>query len=255
MAEHRFDISIIVPTLNQGAFLERTLQSIDEQGLNSEIIIMDGDSSDNTKEILSKWEHKLAFWKSEKDDGQSHAINDGVSLATAEFVTWINSDDWLLPNSLEKLIQELQSKKDAPMVYGKTYDYIQAKNSFKDTWVEPFSEKRLAIRCIISQPGCLIRKRCWDDVGGLDRNLSMAFDYDLWWKLFKKFGQPIYFNEHVAVNRIHKLTKTNQNRFLHYKEAIEIVRKYYNSVPLKWYTYALYSVLYRSLLNKYHNLS
>ena len=59
----------------------------------------------------------------------------------------------------------------------------------------------------------------------------------------------------IAVNRIHKLTKTNQNRFLHYKEAIEIVRKYYNSVPLKWYTYALYSVLYRSLLNKYHNLS
>ena len=69
---------------------------------------------------------QISFWKSEKDDGQSHAINDGVSLATAEFVT-DKYDDWLLPNSLEKLIQELQSKKDAPMVYGKTYDYIQAK--------------------------------------------------------------------------------------------------------------------------------
>jgi hypothetical protein len=76
----------------------------------------------------------------------------------------------------------------------------------------------------------------------------MALDYDLWWRLYRKGGPLLYVNEFVAVNRDHWATKTNQNRRQHYREAIEVVRKYYGSVPLKWWFAQPYAVGLRGLL-------
>ena len=94
-------ISIIVPSYNQGQFIEETFQSIINQHYhNVEIIVMDGGSTDNSVDIIKKYEKYIAYWQSKKDNGQSDAINQGFRKATGEIVTWLNSDDVLLPNTL-----------------------------------------------------------------------------------------------------------------------------------------------------------
>lgn len=95
-------ISIIVPSFNQGRFLSDTLQSIVDQNYDGvEIIVMDGGSTDNSVEVIKQFEQHIAYWQSEKDAGQSNAINNGFKKATGEFVTWLNSDDVLLAGALE----------------------------------------------------------------------------------------------------------------------------------------------------------
>jgi hypothetical protein len=100
---------------------------------------------------------------------------------------------------------------------------------------------------IVSQPGTLMRRTAWEAVGGLDESLRMAMDYDLWWRLYRRFGAPLFVDAFVAVNRELGATKTNTQRSLHYREAMGIVKKHYGRVPLKWWLAQPYAVWYRSL--------
>lgn len=94
-------ISIIIPSFNQGQFLEETILSVlDQDYENLEIIVVDGGSADCSVDIIKKYEDRLTYWHSKKDNGQSDAINQGFKIATGEIVTWLNSDDVLLPNTL-----------------------------------------------------------------------------------------------------------------------------------------------------------
>lgn len=103
-------ISIIIPSYNQGQFLEQTLQSVfDQKYPEVEIIVMDGGSTDNSVDIIKKYESQITYWQSQKDKGQSDAINQGFLKATGEIVTWLNSDDVLLPNAL-RMVDEFARK-------------------------------------------------------------------------------------------------------------------------------------------------
>lgn len=94
-------ISIIIPSFNQGQFLEETIKSVLNQNYdNLEIIIIDGGSTDCSVDIIKEYQNQLTYWHSKKDNGQSDAINQGFRIATGEIVTWLNSDDILLPNTL-----------------------------------------------------------------------------------------------------------------------------------------------------------
>jgi len=107
--------------------------------------------------------------------------------------------------------------------------------------------RRLAVRCIVSQPATLVRRAVWERVGGIDELLHMAMDYDLWWRLYKAAGPLRFVDRFVAVNRAHDLTKTRNYRRLHYREAIAVVRRHYGSVPLKWWLATPYAVWFKSL--------
>lgn len=108
----------------------------------------------------------------------------------------------------------------------------------------------MAVRCVVSQPGSLIRRSAWESVGGLDESLVMALDYDLWWRLFVRFGDLKMTPSFVAVNREHADTKTARNRRLHYREAIAVVRKYYGRVPLKWWLAQPYAVWVKAIQSR-----
>jgi len=102
-----------------------------------------------------------------------------------------------------------------------------------------------ALHCI-TKPGTLVSRSAWEAVGGLDERLRIAIDYDLWWRLYKRFAPLEFVDEFVALNRDHVDTKTNTQRQLHYREAMEIVRRHDGRVPLKWWLARPYAVWWKS---------
>lgn len=239
-------VTIAVPSYNQGKFLDAALESIFAQGVPVEVFVMDGGSTDGTLEVIKKWEPFLAGWRSRPDEGQSAAINEGIALGSAPYVAWLNSDDYYLPGGLKALLAALEEAPAAPVAYGQAFHEKAENNVRKPVWVQPFSAKALALRCIICQPASLIRRNAWEAVQGADTSLHMVMDYDLWWRLYRYAGEFLFVRQPVAINRDHVDTKTNVRRSKHYSEAIATVRKYYGHVPLKWYIYQPYAVWWKS---------
>ncbi len=113
-------ISIITPSYNQGQYIEQTIQSVLNQNYpNLEYIIIDGGSTDNSVEIIKKHESQITYWVSEKDRGQSHAINKGIEKCTGVLFNWINSDDYLEPGALHKIAETYLNTK-ANIIIGTT---------------------------------------------------------------------------------------------------------------------------------------
>jgi glycosyltransferase involved in cell wall biosynthesis len=243
-------VSIVVPSFNQGQFLDAALESIFRQDLPVEVFVMDGGSTDNSVAIIDSWRHRLAGARSHPDAGQSAAINEGVAQASAPYVCWLNSDDILLDGALAKLVDALDQKPKTPAAYGRVWNLEEKTGRRREVWVQAFSRRALALRCIVSQPGTLIRRSAWNAVGGIDETLHMAMDYELWWKLFIQFGELTFVDEFVAVNRDHDATKTNRNRVAHYREAIYIVRRYNGTAPLKWWLFQPYAVWWKAFRGK-----
>jgi GT2 family glycosyltransferase len=243
-------VTIAVPSFNQGRFLDEALASIFVQDVPVEVFVVDGGSTDDSVDVIRRYEHRLAGWRSRPDGGQADAINEGIAKGSAPYVGWLNSDDLLLEGGLKQLLDALQRQPETPAAYGKVWNYVERGGARKPVWVEPFSERRLALRCIVSQPGTLIRRSAWGAVGGLDKKLRMAIDYDLWWRLYKQFAPLQFVDSFVAVNRDHIETKTNTQRVLHYREAMAIVRKYHGRVPLKWWLAQPYAVWIKALANR-----
>ncbi len=243
-------ITVAVPSYNHGRYLDAALKSIFEQDVAVEVFVGDGGSTDDSLEIIRRWEPRLLGWSSHPDAGQSAAVNAAIGKGRAPFVCWVNSDDWLLPGALKQLLAALERHPEAPMAYGRAWNFVERTGKKHPVLVRPFSERLMAQLCIVSQPATLIRRSCWDAAGGLDESLHMAMDYDLWWRLYRKFGLPAFVDEFVAVNREHGETKTSTQRRLHYREAMAVVRKHYGRVPLKWWLAQPYAVWYRSMMGR-----
>lgn len=240
-------VTIAVPSYNQGRFLDQALTSIFAQDVPMEVFVVDGGSTDNSHEVISRWQDRLTGYRSHRDDGQAAAINEGIGRGTGKYVCWLNSDDWFAPGALSRLVAAAEAMPHAPMVYGRCWNHYEETGKRQPVWVQSFSERRLAVRCIISQPATLIRRTAWERVGGVDPALHMTMDYDLWWRLYKTIGAPYFIDDFVAVNRVHDATKTRTNRRLHYREAINLVRRHHGSVPLKWWLAQPYAVWWKAL--------
>lgn len=240
-------VTIAVPSFNQGSFLDDALTSIFAQDVPVEVFVADGGSTDGTLEVIKRWEPRLAGWRSHRDSGQSAAINECIARGSAPFVAWLNSDDVYLPNGLRALLDALQAEPALAVAYGKVWNTDEKLNRLAFIRTAPFSRKAMAARCIVSQPGTLIRRAAWEAVSGADASLVMSMDYDLWWRLIKVAGDFRYVDAEVAANRDHEQTKTNTKRRQHYRESMAIVRKYYGRVPLRWYLAWPISVWWRSL--------
>jgi glycosyltransferase involved in cell wall biosynthesis len=240
-------VTAVVPSFNQAEFLEEALQSLVSQDVPVEIFVQDGGSTDRSLQIIERYADRLASWCSGPDSGQAAAINAGVARGSAPFVCWINSDDWLLPGGLRKLMEKLEEHPKAPATFGRVWNYEQKTGRQRPVWTQDFTERNMALRCVVSQPGSLVRRSAWEAVGGLDASRHMAMDYDLWWRLSKMFGPLVKLDEYVAVNRDHEDTKTRRLRRRHYAEAMDIVRRHYGRVPAKWWLYYPYAVWWKSI--------
>ena len=238
-------VTIAVPSLNHAPWLAQALDSIFAQDLPIEVYVCDAGSSDGSVDIIRRYGDRLLGWRSRPDAGQAAAINEGIAAGTAPYVAWLNSDDWLLPGGLAKLLAALQAAPGAAMAYGRAWD-ARDDGRMTPVFVRRFRPWLMAQLCIVSQPATLIRRSAWEAVGGLDASLELAMDYDLWWRLYARFGTPLFVDDDVAVNRAHAATKTATQRARHYREAMDVVRRHYGRVPLKWWIAQPYAVWFRS---------
>ena len=244
-------VTVAVPSFNQGRYLEAALASLFSQDVPLEVFVADAGSTDDSLAVIRRWEGRLLGWRSHPDAGQAAAINEGVGRGTAPYVSWLNSDDWLLPGGLRLLLDGLERHAQAPMAYGRVWNHMERSGQRRRNFeVHPFSERLMAQFNIIAQPATLIRRTAWSAVGGVDESLHMAMDYDLWWRLFKQLGAPCFVDAHVAVNRRHAQTKTSMQRSMHYREAMAVVRRHHGRVPLKWWLAQPLMVWYRSLIRR-----
>jgi len=178
-------ISIITPSYNQGRFIEETIRSVIEQDYpRIEYIIIDGGSSDETLSVIRRYESKIAWWVSERDQGQTDAINKGFARAAGDILAWINSDDTYLPGALRSAAQFLHDHPDVGMVYGDANLVDEYGNLFGRFPARQTDYQRLRRGSVhIPQQSSFFRAMLWRKVGPLDPSFYFAMDYDLWVRL------------------------------------------------------------------------
>lgn len=244
-------LTIVIPSLNQGKYLEECIESVINLDINKKIIIIDGGSKDESLRIIKKYENFLEYWESKPDKGQTYAINRGVDLAKTEFVSWLNSDDIFL-NGFEDFYKKIINEtKKYPVFYGKSVFIDNKSEKIGKYLTHRFFYYLLTIRCFISQPSTVIRRDCWNKINGIDNSYKAAFDYELWWKLFKNFGEFKFIPIINSATRLHKETKSNQMRKIQIDESTKIVQHYNTKVPIKWYLYRIISLYFRKFIYKY----
>jgi len=240
-------VTVAVPSLNQGRFLDEALASIFAQDVPVEVMIADGGSTDETPAVLDRWAPRLAWMRSAEDAGQSAAVNECMRHGRAPYVCWLNADDTFLPGALRTLTDALDRTPTAPMVYARCWITNAKGVHLAPAGLMRASRWMMAQRCPISQPGTLIRRSVWEAVGGLDESLHLALDYDLWWRIMLRFGEPLHLSSYVATSRAHLDTKTAGQRWRHYRESLSVVRRHHGRLPFKWYAKWPYSVAARGL--------
>ncbi len=229
-------ISIITPSYNQAAYLEKTIQSIISQGYTElEYILIDGGSNDGSLEIIKKYESHFAYWISEKDEGQSHAINKGFEKATGDIITWINSDDQLTPNTLHRIAAEFEkdTTKEIFVVHGKTilFGENMADKEFGASKTD-FLERSLA-GLPFPQPSSFFRKEVIEKYGNLKREFHFGMDYEFFVSVFLN-EKSVYLDEVFSKYLYHTESKglTQQSGFA--KDYAKVFSKVLRSFRKKY---------------------
>jgi glycosyltransferase involved in cell wall biosynthesis len=242
--------SIITPSFNQASFLRKTMDSVLDQHVKLEYIIIDGGSTDGSSEIIQSRKDRLKFWISEKDSGQAQAINKGFLRAEGDIIGWLNSDDIYLQGALLKIMKEFENPKvmwvtgdcevinenDLVTGYYKTelpLNYFHWLNLF----VRGYS-------CSMIQPSTFFRINLLKEVGYLDESLHYSFDHEFFLRILRKYGMPKIIPEPLSRFRIHSSSKTSLNKKYFLKENRIIGLRYAKEEPLKRRLY-LYAVNFR----------
>lgn len=242
-------ISIVTPTYNSAAYLEETIHSILNQSYkNFEHIIIDGQSTDNTVDLIKKYSH--IQWFSEKDNGQSNAINKGFRLATGDILAWQNSDDLYFPDTFETVVDFFQKNPDVDIVYG-YYQLIEAGGEWICD-VKPIDWNLWLFahgRFVPVQPTVFWRRKVYELVGDLDESLHYCMDVDFYCRSSKEFKFACI-HKFLGKFRVHPQSKT-QN-----VANIKKIRQEWKAILSHSFNYSFMDSLicdffyYRSLLAK-----
>lgn len=205
--------SIVVPSFNQGRYLRATLQSLIDQEIEGlEWIVVDGGSSDESPAIIREFAPHIAWWVSEPDRGQSHALNKGFAHASGEWLAWLNSDDLLLPGCLKRVARAIEESPDVRWWIGSghfiredgrlLYDYGSPP---KITHPRDLADWR---QNWFAQPSTFFRRDLWEEAGAQVReDLHYAMDLDLWLR-FLALAAPGRIDAPLSCYRYHELGKT-----------------------------------------------
>lgn len=211
----RLRFSIVTPSYNQAAFIERTIDSVLAQTGDFELDyrVIDGGSTDGTVDILKRYGPRLA-WVSERDNGQIDAINKGLRAAGGDVVGWVNSDDLLLPGALARVAAAFTAHPEVEWVHGRCRIIDEHDRTIR-RWVSLYKHYRcrhhsfdnLLTENYVSQMTAFWRRRVHDEIGYLDPAFDLAFDYDLFLRLAER-GAPIYLDDEIACFRMYQVSKS-----------------------------------------------
>ncbi len=204
--------SVVTCSYNQGKFLEETITSVLGQKYpRLQYIIIDGGSTDNSVEIIKKYARDLDYWVSEKDRGQSHAVNKGIARCTGEIFGWVNSDDMFTPGALSAVAKAWMQRPQS-IICGHT-DLFDSNGTF-----DVVRGQGLTLRNMVRfweaenhswcQPSTFVPVKALQEIGGLHENLQYAMDYVMLIELLAKGLQATYVDESLSRWRYHDMSKT-----------------------------------------------
>ncbi len=228
-------ISVIIPSYNQSEFLEETILSIINQNYEyKEIIVIDGGSIDNSIEIIKKHESSIKYWISEKDSGQTEAINKGFKVASGEIVNWICSDDILTPGALSIVASHFQKNKTIDVLYGNTQlfkDNFSSENVLLISKIDlAFDRDRGIGKIITPQPSTFFKREILNKLGYLDEKLNFGMDYDLYLRIACNNYNFIGISDILAYYRLHTNSKTATSTKKFYADWNYSFTRFINSV-------------------------
>ena len=222
-------ISVVTPSYNQGQFIEAAIRSVLLQGYpDLEYIMIDGGSTDNSLEIIKKYEPWLAYWVSEPDRGQSHAINKGIRHASGDILLWLNSDDLCLPDAFRRVVMAFRSDPALRLVIGQARlidrqgQVIGDLRSYFTSWDEVVTNPTNSVR----QISTFFSRSLFDELGLIDESLQIAMDTELLVR-FTQFHAPLILDEYLTAYRTHPNAKTHSQIIKGYEESDRTRVKYF----------------------------
>lgn len=208
--------SIVMPSFQQAAFLEEAVRSVlDQEGVDIELLVMDPGSTDGSRELLAALEQEFGIRLRlyfESDRGQSDAVNRGMTMARGNILGWLNSDDRLRPGALAKAANWLDSEKPrwlygrAAMIDNEGKPYTNFIARYKSWRGRKFSRCKLLTENFVPQMATFWNRAMWEHAGGLDLDLHLDMDYDLWLR-FAQVSVPYVLMDTLADFRIHDEAK------------------------------------------------
>jgi glycosyltransferase involved in cell wall biosynthesis len=229
----RLRFSLVTPSFNQARYIGRTIDSVlGQQGdFDLEYKVIDGGSSDGTLEVLRSYGPRL-LWVSEQDRGQIDAINKGLRASTGDLVGWLNSDDLLLPGALARVAQAFASNPRVEWVHGRC-EIVDEHDAPLRSWISQYKHFRarhhsfanLLTENYISQMTAFWRRSVHDEIGYLDPDLDLAFDYDFFLRLARR-GPPIYLPDSLACFRWYRSSKSGDGFERQLDQASTIAARY-----------------------------
>jgi glycosyltransferase involved in cell wall biosynthesis len=227
-------VTIVTPSFNQGQYLEETIRSVLMQNYsNLEYIIIDGGSTDNSVEIIRKYEPWLAFWISEPDGGQASAINKGFSRSTGEYLGWINSDDILYSDAIKRVMGAFDAHPNIDLVYGDVLQGQKIDQSSRPLLGQQleFTEMLRTLQVPIPQQGSLWKRAVIDQCGSLDDRWHVVLDREFFTRVAQKC-QILYLPGVLGFFRNHEYSKSVSQKSRWLAELPQMYREFFDQRDL-----------------------
>jgi glycosyltransferase involved in cell wall biosynthesis len=207
-------LTIITPSYNQGAYIERTIRSVLDQGYEeTEYLIADGGSTDESVAVIKRYEDRIAWWVSEPDKGQTDALNKALRRATGEYVAYINSDDWFLPGAFETAVDTLERTGARWVVGACRYEGEAGRTT--DVWRPQLPGQRRWWWVLnpwgVPQPSSFWRRDVFEELGPFREDLHYVFDTEHGLRLAFAGILPVLIDEELAVRDLQEDAKSAGN--------------------------------------------
>jgi GT2 family glycosyltransferase len=225
-------VSVVTPSLNQGAFVEATLRSVMRQEYPAvEHIVVDGGSRDGTHDILRRYEGRYALrWIASEDSGMYEAVNAGLRMARGEIVAYLNTDDLYFPWTVTTIAEFLRLRPDVGVVYGDVMKVDHNTGTEQLVFAPPYSASYLLRLGSLFQPAVFWRRSVLDAIGGFDERLRYGGDLDFWIRAARSHLLA-RLDEVLAVERIHPAAKSSASADALAAEERRIRASYERSTP------------------------